>query len=99
MQFFLREQDPRKTLEEVYAELDQAMKEIEEGSTVSHDEVFSELRRECGLPIDEEDEKQKELHSGIIDAEIKYSRYCDWRERSRILTSIGESAPEYEEEP
>ena len=75
----------QESVKEVYSDLDQAMKDIEEGHTVPAEEVFEELRKKHSMPIDEKDEKQKELYFGIIDAEIKYSRYCDWRERSRIL--------------
>ena len=37
------------------------------------------------------------LKSEIRAAQFKYSRYCHWRERSRILESIGEAAASFEE--
>ena len=46
---------------------------------------------ERGIPQDALQEK-------ITKAEIKYNRYCIWRERSRILKSLGETAPEFEED-
>ncbi len=88
----------RERVEEVCADLERSVKEIEEGGhTVPAEEVFEELRKKHDLPIDEKDEFQDRLHSEIMGAEIKYSRYCNWRERSRILKSLGETAPSFEE--
>lgn len=88
----------RERVEEVCADLERSVKEIEEGGhTVPAEEVFEELRKEHGLPIDEKDEFQDRLHSEIMEAETKYSRYCNWRERSRILKNLGETAPSFEE--
>lgn len=91
-------EDHQKSIDEIWADLEQSKKDIEEGGqTVPADEVFEELRKENGWPEDEKDEIQDQLHSEIMDAELKYSRYCDWRERSRILKSLGEPAPTFEE--
>lgn len=78
--------------------LEQAVQEIKEGGhTIPAEKVFAELREKPGLPTDEKDEFQKQLRSEILDAEMKYSRYCNWRERSRILKSLGETAPSFED--
>ena len=88
----------QERVEEVCANLERSVKEIEEGGhTVPAEEVFEKLRKEHGLHIDEKDELQDQLHSEIMEAEIKHSRYCNWRERSRILKSFGETAPSFEE--
>jgi hypothetical protein len=73
------------------------MKNIKEGKTASAQEVFERIRRLHGWPIDEKDEIQDLLQKKIWDAENKYSRYCNWRERSRILESQGIPAPTFEE--
>ena len=86
----------REKIDEVKADLDQAMKEIEEGRTIPADEAFADIRREYILPIDEKDEKQDELDREISKAAHAFFRYCHWRERSRILESLGETATNYE---
>ncbi|MBQ9210414.1 MAG: hypothetical protein IJ153_01835 [Clostridia bacterium] len=88
----------REEVEKVNTELDQAMKEIDEGHIIPAEDVFEELRKEHGLPLDEKDEKMDALKSKIIEAEIGLHRYCNWRERSRILESLGETAPPFEAE-
>lgn len=90
-------EEHRKKTEEVHADLKQSMKDIREGRTKSAEKFFDDLAREHGWPIDEKDEFQDSLKSEIIKAEMKYSRYCHWHERSRILVSLGESAPVFEE--
>lgn len=87
----------REEVEKVFADLDQSMKDVEAGHTIPAEEVFEELRKEYGWPVDEKDDFQDQLHSEIIEADMKYSRYCEWRERSRILKSLGETAPSFEE--
>lgn len=87
----------REEVENVYAELDQAMKELDEGHTIPEEDVFEELRKRHGRPLDEKDEKMDALKSRITEAEIRFNRYCQWRERSRILESVGETAPLFEE--
>ena len=89
-----------KEVEKVCADLDQSMKEIKEGKGKGRpaEEVFKELAMEHGWPIDEKDEKQEAMQEKITEAGIKYNRYCIWRERSRILKSFGETAPEFEKD-
>ncbi len=87
-----------KKTEKVYAELDQSMKNLDVEKCTPADEFFDELAREYGWPIDEKDEKQDDLHGMIMEAEIRFSRYCNWRERSRILESLGEKAPYFKED-
>ena len=85
-------------VEEVVSDLEQAVEEIKAGGhTVPAEEVFAELREKHGLPTDEKDDFQKKLRFEILDADMKYSRYCNWRERSRILKSLGETTLSFEE--
>jgi hypothetical protein len=85
-------------VEEVVSGLEKAVEEVKEGGhTVPAEKVLDELREKHGLPTDEKDEFQKKLRFEILDAEMKYSRYCNWRERSRILKSLGDTAPSFEE--
>ena len=94
--FFGADPELRKEkVKEVYADIDRGMKEIDEGRTIPAEKVFEDLRREHNLPIDEKDEKMDELQSKITEAELIYSRYCNWRERSRILESLGETVPPF----
>ena len=68
-------------------ELDRSVAEYKAGNVgVS----LEEISREFGLPEDEKDEVQTALQSEIIKAEIDYNRYCNFRERKRILECIGE---------
>ena len=98
LSFFGTEPDHhQKEVDRVCADLDQAMKEIEEGKTKPAELVMDELRKKHRMPIDEKDEVQDQLRNEIMDAEIKYNYYCTWRERSRILASIGQPAPTFEE--
>ena len=47
--------------------MERSVKEIEEGGhTIPAEEVFEELRKEHGLPIDEKDEFQARLNSEIM---------------------------------
>lgn len=87
----------RKEVEKVHADLEQAMQEIEEGKCTPAEEVFEEIARKHGRPMDEKDDRQDELRDRITQAKAQYSRYCIWRERSRILMSLGESAPRFVE--
>ena len=92
--------DPKKrqkNIDEIHADLDQALKEIERGETIPAEEVSKNLADEYGFPIDEEDDFQDLLKKGIFEAEFKYVRYCHWRERSRILSSMGCPVPTYDE--
>ena len=85
-------------VEEVVSGLEKAVEEVKEGGhTVPAEKVLDELREKHGSPTDEKDELQKKLRFEILDAEMKYSRYCNWRERSRILKSLGDTAPSFEE--
>ena len=88
----------KQNIEKVYAKLDQSMKNLDVEKCTPADEFFDDLAREYGWPIDEKDEKQDELHGKLMEAEIRFSRYCNWRERSRILKCLGEAAPEFKEE-
>ena len=88
----------KEKVKEVYADIERGMKEIDEGRAIPAEEVFEDLRREHNLPVDEKDEKMDELQSKITEVELIYSRYCNWRERSRILESLGEIAPPFEKE-
>ena len=65
------------------------MAEVKAGHTIPAEQVFQELAEEHGFPVDEKDEYMEGLKSEIRAAQYKYSRYCHWRERSRILESIG----------
>ena len=88
----------QEKVEEVVSRMEQAVEDIKEGAyTVPAENVLDELREKHGLPTDEKDEFQKKLRFEILDAEMKYSRYCNWRERSRILKSLGDTAPSFEE--
>lgn len=76
-----------KKVEEVLDELDKSMEEFKAGNVgVS----LEELDRELGFPVDEKDEVQDTLRSEVIKAEMEYNRYCQFRERKRILESLGE---------
>ena len=87
----------RKEVDKVHADLEQAMQEIEEGKCTPAEEVFEEIARKHGRPMDEKDDRQDELRDRITQAKAQYSRYCRWRERSRILKSLGETVPAFEE--
>lgn len=87
----------QKTIDEIRADLDEAMKEIEEGKTISAEELFNDLSKEFEFRIDEEDKYQDMLKKEILETEFRYSRYCHWRERSRILSDMGDPAPTYDE--
>lgn len=85
-------------VDEIATDLETAMEDIREGGhTVPAEEVLDELMEEHGLLLDKWDAILKKLSSEILDAEMKYSRYCNWRERSRILKSMGYTAPSFEE--
>ena len=86
----------RENVNKAFADIDKGMKEIEEGLVVPADEVLEDIRRKHGHPLDEKDKIMDELKSKITEAEYNYSRYSNWRERSRILESMGETAPPYE---
>ena len=83
----------RKRVKEVHEELEESIKEIKEGRITSAGESIEMFKRKHGLPIDEKDPRQDALRSKAIEAENRYSRYCNWRERSRILESLGEKPP------
>lgn len=87
----------KKKVEEVHADLDQAMEEIKAGHTIPAEQVFREMAEEHGFSVDEKDAFADSLKSEIFAAQYKYSRYCHWRERSRILESLGESSVSFEE--
>ena len=74
------------------------MNELDAGKCKPADVVFEEIARKHGLSIDEEDEKQDKLRRLVTKAEIEFSRYCNWRERSRILESMGEKVPEFKQD-
>lgn len=84
-------------INEVCAELKQAVKDIEEGRTVPLEKMNEDLREKLGMPVDEKDEIKDRLHSEVLKKERVYNRYLCWRERSRILESLGEEAPTFEE--
>ena len=86
----------RENVKKAFADIDKGLKEIEDGLVVPAEEVFEDLRRKHGFPLDEKDKMMDELRSKITEAEYNYSRYSNWRERSRILESLGETAPPYE---
>lgn len=86
-----------KKINEVHESLEQAMKEIEDGHTIPADEVFKELAIKHGFPLEEKDDIQEQFNAEVVNAAIRYNSYCQWRERSRILKSLGETAPEFEE--
>ena len=90
-------EEHRKKVEEMHADLDQTMEEVKAGYTIPAEEVFRELAEEHGFPVDEKDAFADSLKSEIVAAQYKYSRYCHWRERSRILESLGETSVSYEE--
>ena len=77
----------QRKIGKMLGELDRSVAEYKAGNVgVS----LEEISREFGLPEDEKDEVQTALQSEIIKAEIDYNRYCNFRERKRILESIGE---------
>ena len=90
-------EEHRENVKKVHAELDQAMEEIKTGHTIPAEQVFQELAEEHGFPVDEKDESMEGLRSEVLAAQYKYRRYCHWRERSRILESIGIAAASFEE--
>ena len=90
-------EEHRKKVEQTHTDLDQAMEEIKAGHTIPAEQVFRELAEKHGFPVDEKDEFKDGLRSEIFAAQYKHSRYCHWRERSRILESIGEAAVRFEE--
>lgn len=90
-------EEHQENVKKAHTELDQAMEEVKAGHTIPAEQVFRELAEEHGFPVDEKDEYMDELRSEIRAAQYKYSRYCHWRERSRILESIGEAAVRFEE--
>lgn len=90
-------EEHRKKVEETYADLDQAMEEAKAGHTIPAEQVFRELAEEHGFPVDEKDAFADSMRSEIFAAQYKHSRYCHWRERSRILASIGEAGVSFEE--
>ena len=90
-------EEHRKKVEQTHTDLDQAMEEIKAGHTIPAEQVFRELAEKHGFPVDEKDEFKDGLRSEIFAAQYKHSRYCHWRERSRILASIGEVPVIFEE--
>lgn len=90
-------EEHQKNVKKAHAELDQAMEEVKAGRTIPAEQVFRELAEEHGFPVDEKDESMEGLRSEVLAAQYKYKRYCHWRERSRILESIGEAAASFEE--
>ena len=84
-----------ENIQEVHDSLNEAMKQIEEGKYRSEDEVFDELHRKYGLPIDEKDEFMDELEGKVREAEMRFARYSFWRERKRILERLGVSVEPY----
>ena len=87
----------RKTIDEIRADLDESMKEIEEGKILSAEELLNDLSQKLESKIDEEDKYLYMLNKEILETEFRYSRYCHWRERSRILSDMGEPVPTYDE--
>ena len=83
----------QERVKEVYDDLEQSMKEIKEGLTASVGKSLEMHERKLGLPIDEKDQRQYDLWSKANAAEKRYNRYCNWRERSHILESLGEKPP------
>ena len=59
---------------------------------------FRELAEEYGFPKGEKDDFADSLKSERAAAQYKYSRYCHWRERCRILECSGETAVSFEQE-
>lgn len=99
LSFFGIDPEARKErVKEVYEDLEQSMKEIEESRTAPMGKSLEMLKRELGLPINEIDPKQDELRSKAIKAANRYNRYCNWKERSRILESLGEKPPLFEDD-
>ena len=90
-------EEHKKKVDETHADLDQAMEDVKSGHTIPAEQVFRELAKEHGLPADEKDSFADNLKSEIFDAQYKHSRYCHWRERSRLLESIGEVSISFEE--
>lgn len=84
-------------VEQIWADIEEGMKEIEEGKTIPAEQALEEIRKDRGRPIDEKDAVQERYEDEYLTAKFKYNRYCTWRERSRILTSLGETPPTFEE--
>ena len=87
----------KKEVEQVFADIEESMKEIEEGRTLTLKEQFERFRKNHSRPVKEKDPVQELYKNEYYDAKFKYNRYCNWRERSRILNSLGETAPTFEE--
>ncbi len=90
-------EEREKKVEEVHTDLDQAMEEVKAGHTIPAEQVYREMTEEHGFPVDEKDAFADSLKSEIFAAQYKFSRYYHWRERSRILESIGEGTVSFEE--
>ena len=84
-------------LDKIGADIEQGVKEAKEGHVIPAEQAMDGLAKELGLPIDEKDERKEQLRSEMWDQILKYNRYCEWRERSRILESVGIAAPTFEE--
>ena len=95
--FGIDPEERREKVKEVHDELDQAMEDVKAGHTIPAEQVFRELAEEHGFPVDEKDDFADSLKSEIFAAQYNYSRYCHWRERSRILESIGVVPVSFEE--
>ena len=96
-EFVIQLEKCMKTIDEICSNLDQSLKRIKEEKMITTEELFNDLCEEFEFPIDEEDKYQDMLKNEIHEAEFIYSRYCQWRERSRILLSMGYPVPTYEE--
>ncbi len=96
--FFGTDPEERKPdLDKISADHQQSVKEAKEGHVIPAEQAMDEIAKELGLPIDEKDERKEQLRSEMWDQILKYNRYCEWRERSRILESVGIAAPTFEE--
>lgn len=90
-------EERQEKVNEVQDELTEAMEEAKAGHTIPAEQVFRELAEEHGFPADEKDDFADSLKSERAAAQYKYSRYCHWRERCRILECIGETAVSFEQ--
>ena len=63
-------------INEIFSGLEKAEKDVEEGRTYTHDEVYENLRLKYGLPIKEKDEIRENLRAEIMKAEYRFTRYC-----------------------
>lgn len=74
-------------LEEKMKKLDEAIRELEEGNSVTYS--LEEVREHLGLEKEEVDAKADELKGRVLEATIEYEKYCKKKELQAVITSLG----------